>query len=266
MKLTILCDNNTYIDNYLLGEPALSFFIENEEDKILFDLGYSNVYKYNAKKLNIDLNKVNKIAFSHGHDDHTRGLKFFDYGTRPDLYFCSGCFEKKKSETVLIGCPVGEKTIRSKFNLKEAKEPVEISKNLFYLGPVPRQFSHENEQTGLYRQEKGKWVADNLEDDTALVYVGEKGLSVLTGCSHSGICNICEYAKKLFGKKIDLVIGGFHLFELNDKTNKTISYLKNENIKNLYPSHCTSLIVKSAMLAQGLNVKEVGSGLVLEMK
>lgn len=30
MKLTVLVDNNTYIDQYYLGEPALSYYIECE--------------------------------------------------------------------------------------------------------------------------------------------------------------------------------------------------------------------------------------------
>lgn len=28
MKLTVLIDNNTYIDEYYIGEPALSYYIE----------------------------------------------------------------------------------------------------------------------------------------------------------------------------------------------------------------------------------------------
>ena len=64
MKLLVLCDNNTFIDSYLIGEPALSFYIENGKDKILFDLGYSNVFKFNAEKRNINLEKINKIVLS----------------------------------------------------------------------------------------------------------------------------------------------------------------------------------------------------------
>ena len=30
MKLTVLIDNNTYIDEYYIGEPALSYYIEDE--------------------------------------------------------------------------------------------------------------------------------------------------------------------------------------------------------------------------------------------
>ncbi len=46
-------------------------------------------------------------------------------------------------------------------------------------------------------------------DDTALVYKGEKGSYIITGCSHSGICNIAEYAKKVCGdNRILGIIGG----------------------------------------------------------
>ena len=50
MKLTILVDNNTYIDQYYLGEPGVSYFIEDCGIRILFDTGYSDVYVRNAKK------------------------------------------------------------------------------------------------------------------------------------------------------------------------------------------------------------------------
>ena len=40
MKLTVLCDNYTIIDRYLLGEPALSFYLEDNGSTILFDTGY----------------------------------------------------------------------------------------------------------------------------------------------------------------------------------------------------------------------------------
>ena len=33
MKLTVLIDNNTYIDEYYRGEPALSYYIEDENER-----------------------------------------------------------------------------------------------------------------------------------------------------------------------------------------------------------------------------------------
>ena len=66
-KVTILTDNNTITDKYLLGEPALSILIEAEGKNILFDTGYSDVFLKNAQKLKKDLKNIdNKIAISLG--------------------------------------------------------------------------------------------------------------------------------------------------------------------------------------------------------
>ena len=43
MKITVLCDNNTRIDAYYLGEPALSLYLEDGDARILLDTGYSDV-------------------------------------------------------------------------------------------------------------------------------------------------------------------------------------------------------------------------------
>ncbi len=81
-------------------------------------------------------------------------------------------------------------------------------------------------------------------DDSGIVIKIPKGIIVISGCSHSGICNIIEYAKKVTNmEKVFAVIGGFHLKELNNQTNKTIDYFINNNIENIYLAHCTSDIV-----------------------
>jgi glyoxylase-like metal-dependent hydrolase (beta-lactamase superfamily II) len=74
VKLTVLVDNNTLIDQYFIGEPAVSYYIEDGNERILFDAGYSDVIIHNANKLHIDLGKISKIVFSHGHNDHTGGF------------------------------------------------------------------------------------------------------------------------------------------------------------------------------------------------
>ena len=55
MKLRVLVDNNTYIDRYYLGEPAVSYYIECDGIRLLFDAGYSDVFLKNAEALGIDL-------------------------------------------------------------------------------------------------------------------------------------------------------------------------------------------------------------------
>ena len=38
-------------------------------------------------------------------------------------------------------------------------------------------------------------------------------------------------------------MGGFHLKNIDNQTQKTIEYIKNNNVKYIFPSHCTSDIV-----------------------
>jgi len=94
----------------------------------------------------------------------------------------------------------------------------------------------------------GNWVPDFLPDDSALVYIGKEGLTIISGCSHSGICNVTEYAKKVCNEnRIAGILGGFHLLEMTDRVNKTIDYLKEQNPKFLAPCHCTCFHVRAAI-------------------
>ena len=76
MKLTVLVDNNTLIDDEIsfFGEPALCYYIEDEDKKILFDTGYSEIFLNNAELKRVDLSEVTHVVLSHGHNDHANGL------------------------------------------------------------------------------------------------------------------------------------------------------------------------------------------------
>ena len=74
MILNVLVDNNTFIDKYFLGEPALSYFIELNNKKI-FLIQDIQTFLTNASKMNISLANLDYIVLSHGHSDHTGGLK-----------------------------------------------------------------------------------------------------------------------------------------------------------------------------------------------
>lgn len=66
MKLKVLEDNNTFLDMYYLAEPGVSYYIEDGNEKILFDTGYSSVVLENARKMSIDLTEIDKLVISHG--------------------------------------------------------------------------------------------------------------------------------------------------------------------------------------------------------
>lgn len=269
MKLTILVDNNTFIDQYYHGEPAAGFYIETEDKKILFDTGYSDILISNAEKMGIDLTKITHIVLSHGHDDHTKGLKYLK-----DAVDISGvkliahpyCFLPKYNEDLYIGSPFTEADIEKMTKYIPCEGMYEITENLIYLGEIPRTNTYENQKpVGKYKQD-GILKDDYLLDDTAMAYRGENGLFVITGCSHSGICNIIEHAKKVCNEdRVYGVIGGFHLFKDDEQLRKTIEYLEKEQIEKFYPCHCVSLLARAKMMEK-LPVAETGVGLSVEIK
>jgi 7,8-dihydropterin-6-yl-methyl-4-(beta-D-ribofuranosyl)aminobenzene 5'-phosphate synthase len=89
----------------------------------------------------------------------------------------------------------------------------------------------------------GKWVVDPIHDDqAAVVKVKNKGLVVVSGCSHSGIINIVRYAQKVTQtEKVHAVLGGFHLsgplFE--PIVEPTIEEMKKIKPDLVVPMHCT---------------------------
>ena len=65
--------------------------------------------------------------------------------------------------------------------------------------------------------------------------------------------------------KIYGIIGGFHLFEDDEKLAHTVDYFVKNGIEKLYPCHCVSLAAKHRMMEK-LAVNEVGVSLVLEIE
>lgn len=268
MKLTVLVDNNTYIDEYYFGEPAVSYYIATEDKHILFDAGYSDIFIKNAQKMNIDLRKLTHVVLSHGHNDHTEGLKYLheEIGLQNvTLIAHPDCFYPKYYENMYIGSPYSMDEIQTITNFQSVKTPYNITDNLIFLGEIPRKNSFEN-QKSIGKYEKDDVMLDDyLMDDSAMVYKTAQGFFVITGCSHSGICNIIEYAKEVCSDhRVIGVLGGFHLFEDNEQLRETINYLKKCNIKQFYPCHCVSLLAKAKMMEE-LPVSEVGVGMKLEI-
>lgn len=266
MKLTVLADNNTYIDQYFLGEPAVSYLIEDGDAKVLFDTGYSDVFIRNAKTMSINLDKLNKIVFSHGHNDHTGGFKFLStqYNLSQIMLISHpGVFQEKNFDGESIGFDLDKERVSQMCNLSLSSLPVPISENLIFLGEIPTIHSFEK-RSAIGRQKiDDNFIDDYVYDDSAVVYKGQNGIFIITGCSHSGICNIIEYAKQVCNTQNILgVIGGFHLFDIDARLTETIQYFIDNNITNLYPCHCVSFQVK-AEINRLIPIQEVGVGLTI---
>lgn len=216
---------------------GFSLLIELDDKKILFDLSYKDDIYKNTKKANIDLSKIDFIVLSHSHIDHTEGLRFFDFSLAKNLLAHPDCFKEIYYEEEFAGCPLKLDYLKRKINVILTKEPYWISEKIVFLGQIPRKNDFEAKcPVGYLKTGKEDFVLE----DSAIAIKTKKGIVIISGCSHSGICNIIEYAKLICDEnRVYSILGGLHLFE-NNLIKKTIDYLKNQNIDLIYATHCLS--------------------------
>ena len=268
MKLTILTDNGVPLDSVCCGESGACFYLEEEGRRILFDTGFTDVCVRNAGKLGVDLSAVDTVVLSHGHDDHSGGLRYLPRAAqRPRLIAHPYILRPKRGEEgESIGLPVSREWLEARYELCLTAEPAAVTSRLVFLGQIPRKQPFEEEYTiGETLTDEG-WQPDRLLDDSALVYCGREGLTVITGCSHSGICNIVSYAREVCGDdRVAGVIGGFHLQEASPRVKRTAEYLKALQPRRMCPCHCTGFAARAA-IHRVLPVQEVGAGTVLEIE
>jgi len=277
MKLTVLVDNNTLIDRYFCGEPGVSYFIEDGGKRILFDVGYSDVFIKNAQKMSLNLLDVDFLVLSHGHLDHTWGLdplirlyteaiiEEIDHKKPTLVAHPLTLLTKTLNGLEEIGSIISEEKLSQHFQIKLSKEPVWLTERLVFLGEITRKNDFEAKSS------IGKVVKEDLEeddylmDDSALAYKSPRGLAIITGCSHAGICNIIEYAKRICeDDRIVDIVGGFHLLNPpEEQLQGTLEYMKALQPTEVHACHCTDLNSKIA-LSKVVNLKEVGVGLTLE--
>lgn len=277
MEITVLVDNNTLIGRYFQGEPALSFFIEDNGKKILFDTGYSDAFINNARKMRINLYDLDYVVLSHGHLDHTWGLssliKLFTEATYEKIDFKQPVIvahpeifvSKSKNDFKEIGSLLSEDKVARSFSSKLSRNPVWLTEKLVFLGEIERKNAVEGHRVMGQIHRGNIEKEDFMVEDTALAYKSSNGIVVITACSHSGICNIIEQAKSVCqDERIIDIIGGFHLLNpSSEQLNFTLEYLSKIKPDVIHPCHCTNLQAKIA-LSQVVNIKEVGIGLSLD--
>lgn len=228
MKMTMLCENQVGYKGArgCRAEWGFSAFLELTDLKILFDTGATGIYWDNALAMNVPLQNTDMIVLSHHHWDHCGGLPSHRFKTRKTVLLHPDALVKMENSV--------QESLKKDFQPLYSTNPVELTDKLYFLGEIPRVTDFER---GMYKD-------DPMKDDTALVYKTEKGCVVITGCSHSGIGNICEYAKLISGQSLRGVIGGFHLREGDGQIiDKTMEYFRKETPDFLYPLHCVDFEV-----------------------
>ena len=250
LRITTLSENTANMGEYL-AEWGLSILIETDEVNILLDTGSTISVCHNANTLGIDLNKVDKIVLSHGHYDHTGGLrqvlgrmkKEVEIIAHPDIWTAKYSRRKGKADRY-IGIPFQREELESlgaRFNL--TIKPIEITDNIMTTGEVPMITDYEEIDSHLWVKEAGAWKPDKLADDLAIIINTELGLVVVLGCAHRGIINTLYHAQRLTGRKeIHTVLGGSHLIGTSEERIwLTVAALKELGIQRLGLCHCTSL-------------------------
>jgi 7,8-dihydropterin-6-yl-methyl-4-(beta-D-ribofuranosyl)aminobenzene 5'-phosphate synthase len=242
----------------LLAEHGLSLLVKvqhgAEKHTILFDTGYNSMgVLHNMAKLAVDPNEMEAIVLSHGHMDHTGSLhpilqkisNPIPLVVHPDAFLYPRFVEEKDgSRRRFPRTLVREDLDRRNVELLESKTPTPIlDETILVTGEVERTTEFEKGMPNALIERDGNLEPDPIKDDQALVmHLKDKGLVVVSGCSHAGIVNTVRYAKKLTGvARVHAILGGFHLsgafFE--KIVDKTIDELKALSPVVVVPMHCT---------------------------
>ena len=242
LEFIVLSENHSNGD--LKGEFGLSLAVNCNNYKFLFDTGASELFAVNAQKMGFSVEVFDNIIFSHGHNDHTGGILYVEKPKR--IIAHPNIFKERYSlrRKTYAGFPTTEESLKTIHNLYKTKTPIEVNPGVWFLGEIPMVVDFERNGNFATALDGALQQIDKTEDDTSVVLETPKGIVIMTGCCHRGICNTIEYAKKVTGKdQIYAVIGGLHLRNLDAKKeliDKTINYMKNNNVRNLYLGHCVS--------------------------
>jgi 7,8-dihydropterin-6-yl-methyl-4-(beta-D-ribofuranosyl)aminobenzene 5'-phosphate synthase len=245
MKIVTLMENES-IDSKLKHAHGLSLYIEWKNHKILFDLGPNRHFLTNAKKLKIDLKKVDTVIISHGHYDHGLGLKaFMSFNKKAKIYLSEKAFEKQTKKIGNLFIPIGLRMPKNLDNFVFIKNGLQIDPGFNIYNGVPYKERIIGDSS-LYTMHDGVRETDTFEHE---IYLGLKDGEhnvLFSGCSHKGIENIMEYIETNTETKFTDVIAGFHLSHYDPNNTDETEYLKVLSDKlttskktNYYSCHCT---------------------------
>lgn len=257
-KITVLIENTVGKPLGLTGEHGLSLWVETAGHRFLYDTGQSGAVVRNAAVLGVPLQETDAIVLSHGHYDHTGGLrKVLKAIGRPiPVYAHPELFSRHRvadHPDRYAGVPFDRDELEScgaEFHwIEEARQ---IFPDVWASGAVPKTNTFERGDSRLYIHRDGDRIPDPLRDDLSLYLVTPEGLVILTGCAHTGVVNITEHARFVTGcDRVRALIGGTHLGPVDaEQLEKTISYLKDLDLELLAAAHCTGLPVAARLAVE----------------
>ncbi len=254
MKETIVITTlveNSVTARGLMAEHGLAFHIQAGPHSLLFDTGQSSLVVDNSRKLGLPLEKVEAIALSHGHNDHTGGLSALrEAAPRARLFLHPAGLSPKFSAGAggavhPIGMdPANAEAIRGAADaVVWTAKPTEVLAGISVTGEIPRQNDFED-TGGRFYLDSACTCPDPLLDDQALFFDTNDGIVVLLGCGHAGVVNTLEYIGSLTGSRpIHALMGGMHLLVASPaRIEKTMAAFARLSIQRLAPAHCTGML------------------------
>ncbi len=215
MRLFILYDNSA--EPPLIAGWGFSALVEIRGRVLLFDAGADRrILKHNVEALGVDLSRVTDIFISHAHCDHIGGLSYLlDFVRGGRMWVPEGTANSLRP-----------RARTAKMALIAVKRPRELGDGLWSTG-----------QMGRSPKEQG------------LIVPTAEGPVLITGCAHPGVERMARRAVRLVGKKLRLVIGGFHLLDADaERLQEVIRGLRGTT-EGVAPGHCTGEEAAEALLS-----------------
>lgn len=231
MRITCLAENTAC--NGFEAEHGLSLYIETNGNRILFDMGQTDLFSVNAEKLGIDLNAVDFAVISHGHYDHGGGLrKFLEINQSALVYMSRFAFEPHYNGTEkYIGL---DSTLCENDRLVFTNDTCSIRNDVTLYSCNTSERKHNCSSSGMTVKDKNGFHPDDFRHEQYLLIEENSKRILISGCSHKGILDIVEWFKP------DVLIGGFHFskLEINDKLKEYALFLDSFGTE-FYTCHCT---------------------------
>jgi len=256
LRITVLAEDSVLYESPYLGQHGLSFLLEGVSGgnikKILVDVGQnSEALLSNMVTLGISPTNIDIIVLTHCHYDHTQGIvrMLREIGKQDVQVIAHPSIFRLHFVTQPYPGHIGIMPGDSKVEIEKAggslsltKDPLMIMPGIMTTGEVKRRTEFEEARIGLKTIENGMVVDDLMLDDISVIAnVKNKGLVIVTGCSHAGIINIAHQSIEVAGgNKIEGIIGGLHLVEVSDTVIKrTVEELSKLNVAWISAGHCT---------------------------
>lgn len=240
---------NTAISQEFNSEHGLSLYMETKKHKILFDFGKSDLFIENAKKMNVDLTEVDLAVVSHGHYDHSGGLKsFLQVNDKARIYLNRKAFNKYYANRAggkkeYIGLDQG---LEGNDRLIYVDDDLVIDEEIQLFSNVTGRKMYPSGNKDLFEKVNGQYILDDFVHEQNMIITEDDHRILIAGCAHNGIVNIIEHINEnnIYPSH---VIGGFHLYnpsedknEEPEKVMEIAQFLKNTDAM-YYTCHCTGI-------------------------